>query len=64
MVQLNIYIDYQNFKVNLMSEGKLTGATFNLDGTATCHYSNGTSVTVPSSSTGYSSGDAVCPPSN
>lgn len=47
-----------------MPKGKLTGATFNLNGTATCHYSNGTSVTVPSSRPGNSSGYAVCPASN
>ena len=45
-------------------KGKLTGATFNINGTATCHYSNGTHVTVPSSRPGYSSGHANCPPSN
>ena len=47
-----------------MSKVKLTGATFNTNGSATYHYSNGTHVTVPSSRPGYSSGHANCPPSN
>ena len=45
-------------------KGKLIGATFNTNVTATCHYSNGTHVTVPSSLPGYSSGHANCPISN
>ncbi len=47
-----------------MPKGKLTGATVNLNGTTTCHYSNGTHLTVPTSKPGYSSGSAKCPPSN
>ena len=47
-----------------MPKVKLTGATFNTNGTATCYYSNGTHLTVPSSCPGYSSGHANCPPSN
>ena len=50
--------------INIMPKVKLTGATFNTNVTATCHYSNGTHLTVPSSCPGYSSGHANCPPSN
>ena len=47
-----------------MPKVKLTGATFNTNGSATYHYSNGIHVTVPSSCLGYSSGHANCPISN
>ena len=47
-----------------MPKGSLTGVSYHLNGTATCHYSNGTHVTVPTSSPGYSSAHANCPPSN